>query len=444
MSRFANIRAPTVIGSAMLTYARLFDAGEDSPASMHPITGAFTDHTHTTDFETKAFRHMAGVHVALIGLMAVSDTFLAISTPSDATSVFTLHVVYASLDVMGLVIRAWLHRMSDFARAQHVGSVIWSTLNVMDAALYLMSFTDPRSACEGLSLEDTSDLLMTPLWMLVYASVNATFGLRFWHKSGLIMLCLCLWVLPGALTCHARTTSALCGGALVLGYLGTHVAEMFARHGYLYTERLKARSERLEWQHQMATTHSEAPSAWPSPYTYVGLAAQQQAAPSHDAATSGYLHPAVRYATGECNNETVCACQDDATIVRTASASAPSPSTENFAACPGILEGHVTLPGMSAVSSNSDLTSSVADRDASTQSQRERHVDVLMEQLRIQYGHLDAPTFQRMLPNLRKGMGLDAEESVATSTAEEEIASDTSGAASVTHHLAGAPPPRVP
>jgi len=205
---------------------------------VHPFTGKFADSEHTVAYRSKAFRMMMPLHIVAMALVIGIELLVLASVAStgNAASGYVDAVLTACL-VLGLGARVAVHRWEDQAKAQHVGATAW-TLTVV------LTFASGCTACSA----DCSSI-RSATWIIGYALfalINATHGMEFWHTTSLVGLMLCDLV-------RARF---LCGDLLALNlaimfvlivHAFCHFQALLNRHAFLETDYLHVSRERLEY-----------------------------------------------------------------------------------------------------------------------------------------------------------------------------------------------------
>ena len=216
------------------------DNGPD-PEPIHPFTGKFADSEHTVAYRSKTFRIMMPLHVVAMALMIVTTLFIlasAVSTGNAASDVAS-EVVMTACFVLGLGARVVVHRWEDQAKAQPVGAMAWT----LTAVLVIATDCTAHPACSSLDARSGS------WWVTGYALfalVNATHGMEFWHTTSLV----------GLVLCDLARARFLCGDLLALNlailfvlvvHAFCHFQSLLNRHALLETDYLHVSRERLEY-----------------------------------------------------------------------------------------------------------------------------------------------------------------------------------------------------
>ena len=206
---------------------------------IHPFTGTFADSEHTVAYRSKAFRMMMPLHIVAMALMIGTMLFILASdasTGNAASDVVAANVVMTACLVLGLGARVAVHRWEDRAKAQRVGAMAWTLTIVLVVASDCMA----HPACSS---------IRTVPWVIGYplfAVVNATHGMEFWHTTSIV----------GLMLCDLARDRFLCGDLLALNlailfvlvvHAFCHFQALLNRHAFLETDYLHVSRERLEY-----------------------------------------------------------------------------------------------------------------------------------------------------------------------------------------------------
>ena len=151
---------------------------------IHPFTGTFAYAEHTVAYRSQAFRKMMPLHIFAMALMIVTMLFVnasIASTGNAASDVVVSKVAMTACFILGLGARIVVHRWEDQAKAQRVGAMAWTLTTV----LLVASDCVARPACSS---------IQAGTWIIGYALfalVNGTHGMEFWHSTSLVGLLLC-------------------------------------------------------------------------------------------------------------------------------------------------------------------------------------------------------------------------------------------------------------
>ena len=203
---------------------------------IHPFTGKFADPEHTVAYRSQAFRMMMPLHIVAMALMIVIELiFLAgVASTGNASDVVVAGVVTAYF-VLGLGTRVAVHRWEDQAKAQSAGAMAWTLTVVLVSAA-----KTARPACSN---------VRAGTWVMasaLFALVNATHGMEFWHTSLLIGLALC-GLARARFLCGDLLALNLAIISLLVVHAFCHFQALLNRHAFLETDYLHASRERLEY-----------------------------------------------------------------------------------------------------------------------------------------------------------------------------------------------------
>ena len=202
----------------------------------HRFTGVFADPARGESFSANCFRVGYSIHMSLFTMALVADMLTALAAPSFAENIKSGEVSVAQ-DVVLLVGRVGLHRMSNRAAAQRIGGITWTCIVLAMSAYFHLVFGVKLFECDAISFT---------MYILGSASIisylNTSLGLGFWHKNALWAAWLLPALRPEVLT-GSCTALFLC--ELVLSHGLCHVLELHARHAFHCAEELRKLRERL-------------------------------------------------------------------------------------------------------------------------------------------------------------------------------------------------------
>jgi len=243
--------------------------------AVHPFTGTFAASEHTVAFGSKAFGIAFPLHVVALALL------------------FFLNCVYATsgteyvfiLLALGLGARIALHRWSKCqARSQRFGATAWTILvageNVVDI---ISSVVDPNDLCEIATV-----YYLYPMGAILFAVLNASHGMEFWHTASLCGLVLCDFIVVRAV-CADSAPLNLAIVALVVTFGVCHFAQLLARHTFLRFEHIQTSRDRLEHDFQLLEyriSGSRGPQLPPAATPTESSAATNSAAPQRKASSA--------------------------------------------------------------------------------------------------------------------------------------------------------------
>ena len=205
---------------------------------IHPFTGKFADPEHTVAYRSKAFRMMMPLHIVAMALMIGTMLTILAAVASTGNAASEIVATDIACLVLGLGARVAVHRWEDRAKAQRFGARAWTLTAVLGMAI--PDCTTPP-AC--------SSIRGTAPWVIGYALfalLNATHGMEFWHTTSLV----------GLMLCDLARARFYCGDlpALNLAILFVLVVHAFChfqallnRHAFLETDYLHVSRERLEY-----------------------------------------------------------------------------------------------------------------------------------------------------------------------------------------------------
>ena len=204
---------------------------------IHPFTGKFADAEHTVAYRSQAFRMMMPLHIFAMALMISAVLFINASGASAggaASDVVVSDVGLAVCLILGLGARVAVHRWEDQAKAQHVGAIAWTLNAVLGFA------ADCTTPCSSIS---------SAPWVMgsaLFALVNATHGMEFWHTTSLVGLMLCD-LARDRLLCGDLQALNLAALFVLVVHAFCHFQALLNRHAFLETDYLHVSRERLEY-----------------------------------------------------------------------------------------------------------------------------------------------------------------------------------------------------
>jgi len=212
--------------------------------AVHPFTGTFADAEHTVAFGSKAFRLVFPLHVVALALLVCVEVsvVMTLSTEPGRPLMAFLLVPTLLAVALGLGARIAVHCWNCHARAQRFGAIAW-TINVAfvctaDVLAYALS---PKLACQIPS----SLASVYPMCLILFAVLNASHGMEFWHTASLAGLVLCDLIAARAV-CPDSAPVSLAVVALAVTFGAGHFAQLLARRAFLQSEHIHMSRERLE------------------------------------------------------------------------------------------------------------------------------------------------------------------------------------------------------
>ena len=210
---------------------------------IHPFTGTFAASEHTVAFGSKAFRSAFPLHVvALVCRFSLSAaTFVTSVTFGSTIFQRATDMLFLGFPLLGLSARIAVHRWNCQASAQRVGATAWTMLVAGDVAVdVVVAVVDKHDLCDLVSIS-----YLYPMLAILFAVVNASHGMEFWHTASLGGLVLCDFIAVRTVCAHPTSVN-LAIVALVFTYGAGHFAQLLARHAFLRSERLEHDVHRLE------------------------------------------------------------------------------------------------------------------------------------------------------------------------------------------------------
>ena len=221
---------------------------------IHPFTGTFADSEHTIAYRSKVFRMMMPLHIVAIALLICDHLFLIVSartTVSTGDAVSEPPIRTPACLVLSLGARIAVHRWEDQAKAQHLGAMAWTITIVSFATTDAFALTQAcASSCAIVRMYYRASAVPTyPLSIALFALVNTTHGMEFWHTTLLVGVMFCdfaLW----RIACGDLLAINLAMPLLVVVHAFCHFNTLLNRHAFLETGYLRTSRERLEYDFQ--------------------------------------------------------------------------------------------------------------------------------------------------------------------------------------------------
>ena len=212
--------------------------------AVHPLTGTFSAFEHTAAFGPKAFRLVFPLHVVALALLVCVEVSVVMTFGTEPGQPFMAFLLVPTLlaVALGLGARIAMHCWNCHARAQRFGAIAW-TINVAfvctaDVLAYALS---PKLACQIPS----SLASVYPMCLILFAVLNASHGMEFWHTASLAGLVLCDLIAARAV-CLDSAPVSLAVVALAVTFGAGHFAQLLARCAFLQSEHIHMSRERLE------------------------------------------------------------------------------------------------------------------------------------------------------------------------------------------------------
>jgi len=131
-----------------------------------------------------------------------------------------------------------VHRWEDQAKAQSAGAMAWTLTIVLAAATYCT--VSPAAACSSIR---SGTYVMS---YALFALVNATHGMEFWHTTSLVGFALCD-LARDRFFCSDLLALNLATIFLLVVHAFCHFQALLNRHAFLETDYLHVSLERLEY-----------------------------------------------------------------------------------------------------------------------------------------------------------------------------------------------------
>ena len=211
---------------------------------IHPFTGKFADPEHTVAYRSKAFRMMMPLHIVAMALMIGILLFVLASDASTGNAASDVVAADVASDVaclvLGLGARIAVHRWEDQAKAQRVGAMAWTLAVAFGFAI-------------GCAAHPVCSSIRASTWIIGYtlfALVNATHGMEFWHTTSLVGLLLCD-LARDRFFCGDLQALNLAALFVLVVHAFCHFQALLNRHAFLETDYLHASRERLEYDFKL-------------------------------------------------------------------------------------------------------------------------------------------------------------------------------------------------
>jgi len=232
------------------TQARSDDPEADSleqplvAPAIHPFTGTFAASEHAVVFRSKVFRLVFPLHVVALALLVCVAASVVLTLGTVSGRPLTTYLLITALLALGLGARIAVHRWNCQDKAQRFGATAWTIIVACGCTADFINYVlNPKPACEIPSMS------VYPLFSALFALINASHGMEFWHTA----------LLAGLVLCDFIAVRTVCGGlspvdlaivALVVTFGAGHFAQLLARHAFLQSEHLRTSRERLAYDLQ--------------------------------------------------------------------------------------------------------------------------------------------------------------------------------------------------
>ena len=212
--------------------------------AVHPFTGTFAAAEHTVAFGSKAFRLVFPLHVIALALLVCVEVSVVMTfgtEPGRPLMAFLLVPTLLAV-ALGLGARIAVHCWNCHARAQRFGAIAWTIYVAFGCTADVIAYgLSPKLACQIPS----SLASVYPMCLILFAVLNASHGMEFWHTASLAGLVLCDLIAARAV-CPDSAPVSLAVVALAVTFGAGHFAQLLARRAFLQSEHIHMSRERLE------------------------------------------------------------------------------------------------------------------------------------------------------------------------------------------------------
>ena len=211
---------------------------------IHPFTGTFADPMHTAAFESKLFRFMLPMHVVALAALECSMGSVVLKLDSErvAGEAFLLCLLITSIGVLGLGARITVHRWEDQVKAQRYGAFVWTACVLSGCTAECIAYIPALQLASQARV--ASSMSASPLAAALFALINASHGMEFWHTASVTIFALCKHTFVQLMCGLSPQTSNL---VMVAMCAAGHFLQLLARHAFLQSEHLHTSRERLEY-----------------------------------------------------------------------------------------------------------------------------------------------------------------------------------------------------
>ena len=222
------------------------DPEADDPTCIHPITGMFAESDSAAAFRSKVFRFMLPMHVVALAALVCTGASVVFESGSASGGALLMSLLLTSIGVLGISTRIAVHRWEDQDQAQRYGAFVW-TMCVASGCI-----AEAIAYVPGLHLASVmcgvSSMYASPLVPALFALINASHGMEFWHTLSLTSLALCKQSFVHIMCGKSPQT---CNLVLVAVCAAGHFVQLRARHAFLWqSEHLQTRLEEMRQQNE--------------------------------------------------------------------------------------------------------------------------------------------------------------------------------------------------
>ena len=238
-------RASSVATSNMSTSCD--DPEADDLSCIHPITGTFrSGDIRAAAFRSKVFRFMFPMHVVALAALVCTGASVVFESGSAAGGALLMSLLLTSIGVLGISSRIAVHRWEDQDQAQRYGVFVWTMCVasgcIAEAIAYVPGLHIASVMC------GVSSMYASPLVPALFALINASHGMEFWHTLSLTSLALCKQSFVHIMCGKSPQT---CDLVLVAVCAAGHFVQLRARHAFLWqSEHLQTRLEEMRQQNE--------------------------------------------------------------------------------------------------------------------------------------------------------------------------------------------------
>ena len=252
-SPMPDVATPPTCSVTLLarTQARSDDLDADSleqplvAPAIHPFTGTFAASEHSVAFGSKVFRLVFPLHVVALALLVCVAVSVVLTLGTVPGRPLMTYLLVTTLLALGLGARIAVHRWNCQAKAQRFGATAWTIIVVCGCTADFIAYVLPPNtpACE------IPSMYVYPSFSALFALINASHGMEFWHTALLAGLVLCDFITVRTV-CADSSPVNLAIVALVVTFGAGHFAQLLARHAFLQSEHIQTSRERLEYDVQ--------------------------------------------------------------------------------------------------------------------------------------------------------------------------------------------------
>ena len=149
--------------------------------AVHPFTGTFAASEHTVAFGPEVFRLMFPLHVIALALLVCVSVSVVLTLGTVPGQPLTTYVLVTTLLALGLGARIAVQSWTCQAKAQRFGAIAWTIIVACGCTAALIAYVlYPEPPCQIPSMD------VYPLFSGLFALINASHGMEFWHTALLL------------------------------------------------------------------------------------------------------------------------------------------------------------------------------------------------------------------------------------------------------------------